>query len=169
MNISAVAAAPTVLSTVETEAGAYRTSKVALSTGFRDAALVGSAFGPQTLAAPATTALDNADAAALSELHSHIAAQAAATHAISAIAVAAQIARPVTPLLVDPQQFQAQPAIRDFVLYGDSGLLIQSNNAAESIGRLVLPPIYATRTTPAVPPVEAVVSVGKRRKIDAFA
>jgi hypothetical protein len=55
---------------------------------------------------------------------------------------------------------------RDFVLYGDSGLLIQSNNAAATIGRLALQPVYTTPVRPAVPPVEPTSTIVQPRRRD---
>jgi hypothetical protein len=89
--------------------------------------------------------------AAQAALPARIEAQAPATAAISSIAVSTTV-RAVAPNATR----QAQPSPRDFVLYGDSGLLIQSNNAAATIGRLLLPVVYPTRVAPAVPPVGAI-------------
>lgn len=98
-----------------------------------------------------TRQVSQVELAAQATLHVRIEAQATATAAISSIAVSTSI-RAAAPNLTT----EVQSSPRDFVLYGDSGLLIQSNNAAATIGRLLLPVVYPTHVAPAVTPVAAI-------------
>jgi hypothetical protein len=98
-----------------------------------------------------TRQVSQLESAAQTALRVRIEAQATATVAISSIAVSTSI-RAATPRTTT----EAQPSPRDFVLYGDSGLLIQSNNAAATIGRLLFPVVYPSQVAPAITPVAAI-------------
>jgi hypothetical protein len=105
--------------------------------------------------------LSQVESAAQADLRVRIDAQSTATQAISAIALSASI-RAAAPRSTP----EAQPLPRDFVLYGDSGLLIQSYNAASTIGRLFLPVVYPSRVAPAVPAIAVVLRNRRARGLD---